>query len=86
MKINPMQSVQQAYRKLQETQDRQQQSQTKRSDQVEISSEAKEMARAKELSAERQERVNEVKDQIDKGTYKVNHEEVAKKFYEFWDR
>lgn len=85
MKINPMQSVQ-AYRKLQETQDRQQQSQAKRSDQVEISAEAKEMAKSKEISAERQERVNDVKVQIEKGTYKVNHQEVAKKFYEFWDR
>jgi len=85
MKINPMQSVQ-AYRKLQETQDRQQQDQTKRSDQVEISSEAKQMAKSKEISAERQERINEVKSQIEEGTYKVNHQEVAKKFYEFWDR
>ncbi|WP_280769577.1 flagellar biosynthesis anti-sigma factor FlgM [Salipaludibacillus daqingensis] len=85
MKINPMHSVQ-AYRKLQETQDRQQNEQTKRSDKVEISSEAKEMAKSKEISAERQERVNEVKSQIEKGTYKVNHQEVAKKFYEFWDR
>ncbi len=80
-----MHSVQ-AYRKLQETQDRQQNEQTKRSDKVEISSEAKEMAKSKEISAERQERVNEVKSQIEKGTYKVNHQEVAKKFYEFWDR
>lgn len=85
MKINPMQSVQ-AYQKLQETQSRQKQDQTKRSDQVEISSEAKEMAKSKGISTERQERVNEVKGQIEKGTYKVNHQEVAQKFYEFWDR
>ncbi|WP_416147315.1 flagellar biosynthesis anti-sigma factor FlgM [Salipaludibacillus sp. HK11] len=85
MKINPMQSVQ-AYNKLQESQDRQQKTQTKRADQVEISSEAKQMAKSKEISAERQERVNEVKTQIDQGTYKVNAQEVAKKFYEFWDK
>lgn len=80
-----MQSVQ-AYRKLQEAQQKQNQEQIKKSDQVEISSEAKEMAKSQGVSPERQERVNEVKEQIEQGTYKVNHQEVAKKFYDFWNQ
>lgn len=84
MKINPMHSVQ-AYRKLQEVQERHKQDQVKRQDQVEISSEAKEMAKSTEISAERMERVQEVKQQIENGTYKVNHQEVAKKIYDFWN-
>ncbi|SES30274.1 flagellar biosynthesis anti-sigma factor FlgM [Salipaludibacillus aurantiacus] len=84
MKINPMHSIQ-AYRKLQETQQKHN-DKTTRSDQVEISSEAKEMAKSTDVSAQRQQRVDEVKAQIEKGTYEINHKAVAKKFYEFWNK
>ncbi|AOM81898.1 flagellar biosynthesis anti-sigma factor FlgM [Salisediminibacterium beveridgei] len=85
MKINPMQSVQ-AYRKLQETQQQEKQDKPQKSDEVQISKEAKAMMeKSTTYSAERAEKVQEIKAQIENGTYKVNAQETAKKFYEFWD-
>lgn len=85
MKINPMHSVK-AYQKNQEVQELQKQDQVKKQDQVEISSEAKKMAKSSEISTDRMELVQEVKQQVNSGTYKVNHEEVAKKLYDFWNK
>lgn len=85
MKINPMQSVN-AYQKLQETQKQQAHDKQTRSDQVEISQEAKELAESKEnRSPEQQERIDAIKEQVKNGTYEVNAQETARKFYEFWN-
>lgn len=85
MKINPMHSVQ-AYKKLQESQQKQNDGKSARADQVQISSEAKEMAKQKGIPPERQEKINDVKAKIDNGTYKINHNEVARKIYDFWNQ
>ncbi|RKL68327.1 flagellar biosynthesis anti-sigma factor FlgM [Salipaludibacillus neizhouensis] len=85
MKINPMHSVK-AYQKSQEVQERQKKDHVKKQDQVEISPEAKKLANTPGISADRMERVQEVKEQVNNGTYKVNPEEVAKKLYDFWNK
>ncbi|QKS72360.1 flagellar biosynthesis anti-sigma factor FlgM [Paenalkalicoccus suaedae] len=84
MKINPMHSVQ-AYRKLQEAQERTDGVKSQKADKLEISSEAKEMAKSQEVLAARSKRVEELKDQVQNGTYKVNHQTVANKLYDFWN-
>ncbi|MCR6095059.1 flagellar biosynthesis anti-sigma factor FlgM [Salipaludibacillus agaradhaerens] len=84
MKINPAHSIQQ-YRKSQEAQQKVDQNKINQSDKVQISEAAKKMAEGSEISPERQEHVNQVKQQIENGTYKINHQEIAKKLYEFWD-
>ncbi|MFC7393838.1 flagellar biosynthesis anti-sigma factor FlgM [Scopulibacillus cellulosilyticus] len=55
-------------------------------DQVEISSQAKQLQNASGIEAERKEKIAKIKAAIDNGTYKVNPEEVAKKLYDFWNR
>lgn len=54
-------------------------------DQVQISNRAKEMYEKKtEASTERQEKINQLKAQIESGEYQVNGKEVADKVFQFW--
>lgn len=56
-----------------------------RRDELQISSEAKELQSTNPLfAAEGQEKIREIKTQIDKGNYHINTMEVARKFYEYW--
>lgn len=66
-------------------QDKQQQvkAQSKK-DQVEISDVAKKMQAGQSFAAAREEKVAQIKQQVDSGQYQVKPEEVAKKLYEFW--
>ncbi|WP_421381464.1 flagellar biosynthesis anti-sigma factor FlgM [Bacillus salacetis] len=56
----------------------------KPSDKVEISSEAKDMQIANQFNVERQEKVKNLKVQVENGTYKVNHQELAKSLKNFY--
>ncbi|MDQ0254526.1 negative regulator of flagellin synthesis FlgM [Evansella vedderi] len=85
MKINPLHSVN-AYRKQQEVNVQKTSSISQKRDQVQISSAAKKMQQSTQISAERQEKLNQIKEKIDSGTYEVKPKEVARKFYEFWDK
>lgn len=84
MKINPLHSVN-PYQKRQEITSKRKTAASQR-DEVQISAEAKQMQQSSQISLERQEKIKEIKEKIDKGTYKVNAHEVARKFYEFWSK
>lgn len=84
MKINPFSNIQNSYRKQFEK------SQpggevTKKKDQLEISTEAKKMQQESKIVTDRKEKIEALKAKIENGEYKVNSEEVARKFYEFWN-
>jgi negative regulator of flagellin synthesis FlgM len=54
-------------------------------DQLEISTTAKSLLESKEVEEmARQEKIDQLKQQLEQGTYKVNSREVADKFYQFW--
>lgn len=85
MKINPYQSIQQnLFRKQLEKHDKTAESKAK-SDKLEISSEALEMQKGTPIEKERQAKVEELKQKIEDGEYKVNPQAVANKFYQFWN-
>ncbi len=87
MKINgynPIQPYQKHVNKVQ--QDNQAKTDVKKQDQVEISSEAKNMQSAPRIELERSDKVNELKQQVSSGTYKVNPEDVAKKMLAYWNK
>ena len=56
----------------------------KSTDKVEISSTAKEMQQISSYAAKRQERVDELKIQIENGSYKINPNDIAKGLYNFY--
>ena len=53
-------------------------------DELQISSEAKEMYGKNIQAVERQEKINAIKAQIQSGEYKVDHQKVADKLFGFW--
>jgi negative regulator of flagellin synthesis FlgM len=53
-------------------------------DKVEISSQAKDMQEISKISKERQARVEELKVQVENGTYKVDSKEIAKNMLKFY--
>lgn len=84
MKINPYNQIHSNYRKqVDKTQPKA--DVTKKRDQLEISHEAKLMQQDTKITAERKEKVDQIKAKVQSGEYKVNPQEVAKKFYEFWN-
>lgn len=55
-----------------------------KADKVEISTTAKEMQQISSYSAQRQEKVEALKVEIENGNYKVNTKEVAQSLYNFY--
>lgn len=53
-------------------------------DKVEISTAAKEMRHVNSFTVERQEKVNQLKIQVENGSYKVNSQAVANKLVNFY--
>lgn len=53
-------------------------------DKVEISASAKEMQQVSQVSAERQNKLDELKSQIENGTYKMNASDTAKSILDFY--
>lgn len=84
MKINPYGNIQNIYKKSVEKQ-QPKDNVAKKQDKIEISSEAKWLQQETRISAERNHKVEELKAKVQSGEYKVNPQEVAKKFYEFWN-
>lgn len=58
----------------------------KQADRVEISTTAKEMQQISKLPDERQAKVDELKNQIEKGTYKMDPQRVAKSIVDFYTK
>jgi negative regulator of flagellin synthesis FlgM len=59
-------------------------SQNKKADKVEISSTAKEMQQLSQVSVERKQKVEELKVQVENGTYKLDSKETAKSILNFY--
>ncbi|OLO38088.1 flagellar biosynthesis anti-sigma factor FlgM [Alkalihalophilus pseudofirmus] len=84
MKINPYQNIQNnPYRKQVEKQAAQHEVQSKK-DQIQISKAALELQQSTKIDAARQEKVNQLKEQVQSGNYKVDAQAVANKFYDYW--
>lgn len=58
----------------------------KKADKVEISSTAKEMQQLSQVSVQRQEKVEELKLQVENGTYKLDAKETAKSILNFYHK
>lgn len=84
MKINPYGNIQNLYKK-QVGKAQPKEGVAKKKDQLEISPEAKLMQQETRISAERKEKVEAIKQKVQNGEYKVNPEQVARKFYDFWN-
>lgn len=54
-------------------------------DKIEISKEALEMQITGQYEVERQQRIEELKNKIESGEYKVNPQELAQKMYSYWN-
>ncbi|WP_246092753.1 flagellar biosynthesis anti-sigma factor FlgM [Terrilactibacillus laevilacticus] len=79
--INPYQHYSQTTKRLAQTK----QSSQVKSDQVNISDEAKKLQGIKRLETERMTKVNTIKEKVENGTYSVNTDEVAKKMLSYWN-
>lgn len=55
-------------------------------DQLEISSQAKQLQESKNPNAKRSERIQEIKQAVDSGEYKVDPEKTAQKMISFWTK
>lgn len=55
-------------------------------DKIEISSEAKKLSEMQSYAAERNDRIEKIKAQIDAGTYKVNPEKLAVDLHEYYNK
>lgn len=55
-------------------------------DQLEISSKAKELQKNKQPNKSREKYVKHIKEEVQSGTYQVNHEKTAKKMIEYWSK
>jgi len=58
----------------------------KQTDELNISSEAKQLQKSEKLSAERKNYVKEIKQSVDSGEYRIRHEATAQKMIDFWSR
>lgn len=61
-------------------------SQNKKADKVEISSTAKEMQQLSQISVDRKQKVEELKIQVENGTYKLDSKETAKSILNFYHK
>ncbi|RNA67570.1 flagellar biosynthesis anti-sigma factor FlgM [Alteribacter keqinensis] len=83
MKINPMQSLN-MYRQQQGGPNNGKSPVNNRKDEVQISSEAKKMQEGTAAAKVRAEKVQEIKERVENGTYEVNVKETARRMYDFW--
>lgn len=57
-----------------------------KTDQVEISEEAKELQRSNDIHPARKKHVDRIKQEIESGTYRVDAEKIAERLLSFWDK
>jgi negative regulator of flagellin synthesis FlgM len=87
MRINHFNSIQNnPYKK--QAQDMKQESvqSAYKKDEIQISDEAKKLLSSSKFDQDRAEKVSEIKNQVDKGMYKVNVSETAKSIINFWQK
>jgi negative regulator of flagellin synthesis FlgM len=85
MRINHFNSIQNnPYKK--QTQDMKQESvqSAYKRDEIQISDEAKKLLSSSKFEQERAEKVNEIKRQVESGSYQVNTSKVARSILDFW--
>jgi negative regulator of flagellin synthesis FlgM len=85
MRINHFNSIQNnPYKK--QTQDVKQETvqSTYKKDEIQISDEAKKLLSSSKFEQERADKVNEIKQQVESGSYKVNASKVAKSILDYW--
>lgn len=87
MRINHFNSIQNnPYKKqVQDMKQEKMQSSFKK-DELQISDEAKKLLSSSKFETDRAEKISEIKNQVDKGTYKVNVNEIAKSIINFWQK
>jgi negative regulator of flagellin synthesis FlgM len=87
MKINGYNHIQPYQKQVNKVQlDNQTKTDVKKQDQVEISTEAKNMQSSPRIELERSDKVNELKQQVASGSYQVKPEDVAKKMLAYWNK
>jgi negative regulator of flagellin synthesis FlgM len=87
MKINPLGSQGiNPYKRQMGKLDQANKTVSKAADKVEISSAAKEMQQESQITNERDAKVNELKIQVENGTYKVDPKAVAKSIVNFYKK
>jgi negative regulator of flagellin synthesis FlgM len=87
MKINPFGSQGiNPYKRQMNKLDQANQAIGKQKDKVEISSTAKEMQQVSQLASQRQAKVEDLKLQVENGTYKINPKETAKGIIHFYSK
>lgn len=59
---------------------------TNKKDQLEISNQAKQKLENEKPSAKRASYVQQIKEAVDAGEYKTNHEKTAQKMIDFWSK
>lgn len=59
---------------------------TSQKDQLEISSQAKQLQESGKAQASRQEFVQDIKNAVESGDYKINYEKTAQKMIDFWSK
>lgn len=85
MKINPSGAINNPYQKTVKAQGAAQAAPQK-TDKLEISKEAKDMLNSDKIDPARQAKVDALKHKVESGDYKVDAEETARKFYDFWTK
>jgi negative regulator of flagellin synthesis FlgM len=55
-------------------------------DELQISEEAKKLLSSSKFETDRAEKISEIKNQVDNGTYKVNVNETSKSIINFWQK
>lgn len=87
MKINPIQpSVVNPYKANQMKADQVEQKARVNADKLEISTEAKQLSETSPFAIERNERVQQLKAQVQSGTYEVNPDELASNLVNYFKR
>ncbi|MCF6138759.1 flagellar biosynthesis anti-sigma factor FlgM [Pseudalkalibacillus berkeleyi] len=87
MKINRFGNISNnPYKQQINKQNEQQNQQQVKQDQIQISKEALEMQKSGGASKERTERIEQLKNEVQSGNYKVDAEKVAQKFADFWTK
>lgn len=57
-----------------------------REDQLQISSEAKKLLESEQPNAQRAARVDKLKEEVESGTYKIDHNKLAEKLFDLWTK
>lgn len=57
-----------------------------RKDQLNISPEAKQLQQTKKMNNKRSEYVQQIKNEVESGKYKINYERTAQKITDFWSK